>query len=331
MPYIEGSAELRPALLESTIENAGDWPLLTAHRNIATVTPVPMITGNFGRLKRGETLREGRSDVSQASGYQRGTLAWSELSFLCDKFGHEMPIDDVTLHRIGPFGDLEAIMADVALRRMLVAEARRMIALFWTNETGIPTDDVTGRTIGDEWDDYDAADPVVDVLAGVNSINSRSGHIGSQMTLHLHWRSLLDIAHCDAIRVKYGFQYTGDLRTNVDYAQIAAALTPILGVGAINILGAPTNAQPQGATPVISDLWDREYALLTVTAADSSVQNPTCGRIFVYEPLGGLEQMETYEEKARDIISIPRARQCVQEQLIDTDLVFRFDNCYTAA
>lgn len=330
MAFSASGVTHRPDLMETVMEGMGGADRVQAHRGLFTLTPVDLITGDYGLLTREEAWREAETEVSRRSGYNRGDVEFGQLFYSCKKYGFEHAIIDDDLARFGVYGLIEQRYAEMAMRRMLVGEAKRAVALTFEN-SGLALTGLTGLSIGNEWDDYSAADPIADVFTGIDAINTKSGAEGPDMTLALHWRTLLDITRCDT--VQESFKYTGELRDYTDYQRLASVIAPILGVGQIQILGVPTNAKPSGVAGVITQLWDREFAWMGVVAPAGSLTAETANRLFYYEGegMGGLEALETYENLENDERAIVRARQCVELKAVDLDLAFRFGNVYTAA
>lgn len=328
MAFSASGVTHRPDLMETVMEGMGGADRVQAHRGLFALTPVDLITGDYGLLTREEVLREEATDVSRRSGYNRGDVEFGQLFYACKKYGFEFAITDDDLARYGVYGLLEQRYAEMAMRRLLVGEAKRAVELTFENSS-LALSGTTGLSIGNEWDDYANADPIADVFTGIDAINSKSGAEGPDLTLGVHWRTLLDIVRCD--KVQESFKYTGELREYTDYQRLANTIAPVLGVGRIQILGVPTNAKPSGVAGAITQLWDREFAWLGVVAPAGSLTAETANRLFYYEGegMGGLEAMETYENKENDEVAIVRARQCVELKAVDLDLAFRFGNVYT--
>lgn len=327
MAYSASGVTHRPDLLETTMEGMGGSERLQAHRGLFTLTPVELITGDFGKLDREEAWREEETEVSRKGGYPRGDVELGQLFYACKKYGFEFAVTDEDLARFGVYGLVEERYAEMAMRKMLIGEAKRAYNLTFNN-TNLALTGTTGLSVTNEWDDYAAADPIANVFDGIDAINGKSGAEGPDMTLGLHWRTLLDVTRCD--KVQESFKYTGELRNYTDYANLAGVIAPVLGVGRIQILGVPTNAKPSGVAGAITQIWDRENAWLGVVGPDGSFTAETANRLYYYEgeDMGGLEAMQTYANEENDEKVIVRSRQCVQLAAIDLDLAFRFGNLY---
>lgn len=336
MSYTATGAQLNAELLVATIGGMRDYGRLTRHRDMLTPVDVSQdgIRGFHARIDRDETLREESAEYSEEAGFSRSTMEVGDATYSCVEHGHEKLLSKNFLAKYRRYGIAEETAAKIVTRILLVEEAKRFRDLLWTNGTDLPLTGTTGLSVANEWDDYAAADPVADVLAGIEAINTKSGAEGIDMTLDLNWKTVRDIVSCDAVVERY--KYTGELRDNRDYDKVAAMVAELLGVGKVNVLGVVSNAKPRGVAGVITQVWDPEYALLRVTAGAGDLEMDSVGYQFHYdgpEGMGGLLAMYTYDNTERNIVSIVRANQCTDEKLAvgGTDLAFRFGNLHTTA
>ena len=279
MSYQTSGAQLNAELLVATIEGMRDYDRLTRHR--AMLTPVDVseegIRGFYARIDRDEVLREEDADYSEEAGFSRSSMEAGDATYSCDEHGHEKLITKNFLAKFRRYGLAEEVAGRIATRIVLIEEAKRFRDLLWTNDTDLPRTGTTGLNVSNEWDDAAAADPIADITAGIEAINGKCGAEGVDMTLHLNWKTLRDIMHCDSVREYY--KYTGELRNNRDYDVAARIVAELFGLGdgtdarpGINVLGVVSNTKPRGVAGTVTQLWDPEYALLTVTAAPEELE-----------------------------------------------------------
>lgn len=334
MSYQTSGAQLNAELLVATIEGMRDYGRLTRHRDMLTPVDVSAdgIRGFHARVDRDETLREEEAKYSEEAGFSRSTMEVGEATYSCEENGHEKLLSKNFLAKFKRYGIAESVAAKLCTRIVLVEEAKRFRDLLWTNATALPLSGTTGLSVSNEWDDYTNADPVADVLTGIEAINGKCGAEGVDMTLDVNWKTVRDIVGCDKVIERY--KYTGELRDNRDYDKVAAMIAELLGVGKVNVLGVVSNPNARGVAGSITQIWDPEYALLRVTAAPGDLELDSVGYQFHYdgpEGMGGQMAMYTYDNPERNITSIVRCSQCTDEKLAEggTDLAFRFGNLVT--
>ena len=188
---------------------------------------------------------------------------------------------------------------------MDLAQEKRIADMVFNSTT------FTANAVTNEWDDAANATPIDDVNAGINSVRQACGMIPN--ALIIAFSTFKDLKNCDQIvdRLKYTFPGIDINRMN------AQQLAAIFDVERVLVGGAVYDSADKGQDASISDLWNNEYAMLTVVSSGGDIRDPCIGRTFYWaeENAGVGPVVESYREDGTrsDVI---RVRHDTDERLI---------------
>jgi hypothetical protein len=286
---------------------------------------VPDKTGNIVRVPLEAMLTAQDVKRSKGAKYNRSEFDTEEDTYSCKEYGHEYPMDDGEARVYRKAGQYDRLIAERLRTIILVQQDIRAAALVH-NTTTFPQSGNTGLGVTHEWDDQANAVPIDDINEGREGLRAR-GSPTNNLVLEVSYLTWYDLWNCDSIRdnMKYVVAVEKPDPSNAAARQVMART---LGVADVIIADAYYNSALQGATPVISDIWSREYAFLFQAPMGQDITEPCLGRTYSWEEDGGAFAVETYrDESARS--DVMRARQVVQEKIINSNCGYLFSNIVT--
>jgi hypothetical protein len=263
----------------------------------------PVASGGYPVITKETLMKIQETARAPKSAYNRGDWVYERGTFSTSEEGWEEPIDDTERELF----DLEAPgEADyVATQRAVNILARGLeneIAGKLFNSTNF-----TAHSITHEWDDATNAVPISDVNTGKAAFRLQCGMLPD--TLTIAYSTFLNLLEVDQIidRLKYTFPM-------VDYNQMGSVeLAHIFNVPRVLIGGAVKDTGGGGQDASISDIWDSEYALLSLTGNGRDLREPSIGRTFLWTvDSPNMPVVEQYrEEQIRsDVFRVRQYRGC---------------------
>ena len=245
-------------------------------------------------------------DTKRAMGadYKRGDFEFEMGWYATKENGWEEPLDDRERKLYARLFDAEVVKTKRATGIILRAQEKRIADKVF-NATNF-----TPHAVTNEWDDTANATPIDDVKTGKLAIRSACGMLPN--TLIITYSTFLNLKRCDQVVALLKYTFPGIDINKMTAAQLAA----VLDVPRVLVAGAVYDSAKKGAAASISDIWDSEYAMLTITSDSQDLSEPCIGRTFFWTEEGGEEPIvESYRDEGRrsDII---RVRNDSDERLI---------------
>lgn len=280
-------------------------------------TEVPLNRGKYGIISTAALLSKPAIKRTRKSGFARSDWDYSDASYECVGYGHEELTDDGDRARYSSMFNYEQVLAGRGTSIVKRNQEYRIAAAVQSTST------FTGATntlaVANKWSSAANADPIGDVNRGKIQIRAKCGM--NPNVLQISWRTLLDLSLCDQLREVW--KYTDSPGGVVALSALAAAL----GVEKVVVPGNGNvyNSAKEGATVVVSEIWDATKATLAVVANSADMSAPCLGRTFYWQPEGGLLSVEQYrDDKVRS--DVYRVLQSCDENLISADFGFLFTN-----
>ena len=283
------------------------------------VIPTPEKKGDFSRLPSEAVTAPSNKPRAPRSKYEQVDFEVEGDSFDCIEYGLEIHVDDSERALYSSRFDLEVTSSEILMNRLQLGSEKRTADQIASDFT-VSGD--TGTNVANEWDDFDNATPIADVMAAREVIRDKCGVYPD--TLELSPKHIVNLSQCDEIvdRVKY-----------VNGAVSAGELTPaffaeLFQVDRILVPHGRYNSANDGADEVLADIWPEEWCFLAVTSASANALDSRVGAIFAWEDDGGVMTIEQYrDETARS--DVLRARQHVDEKIFSTRFGYRLGNLVT--
>lgn len=172
-----------------------------------------------------------------------------------------------------------------------------------------------GGGLGIEWSVLATAKPIDDIAAAKNAVRAKCGMIPDTLVLpYVAFQNMRNTAQV-ADLLKYTFPGQ-DIKS-----MSAAQLAQVVDVQRILVGDEQVNTAKKGKAAVLGEIWNPEYALLTVTAQTDSVDEPCVGRIFRWDEESGAGEggtvVEQYYQDANRS-DVYRVRNDSDERLLKT-------------
>ncbi len=260
--------------------------------------------------------------------YQRDDWEWTTDSYQVDEHGVEEIVDDATVERYGDIVRVEQIAAMRAINRVL-QRLEYDIATTLQN-TAVMTHNGAATT---PWTTAATADPIADIDAAHDQINTNSGQDANTLQLtKKSFRAMVRTARLEGL-LKYNSSdlliATNDGQNMNAVPRVADGLLKILQVEQILVGRGFKNTADANQTATLARMWDDTKALLCVVHDDGlfgDLENPQpqVGRtVFTTkndEPLpgqndaglGSLIMDEYREENVRGSVLRPRNKRQVK-------------------
>lgn len=273
--------------------------------------PIAMQTAEFPVIPKEVMLK-----IHNTARAMRGRYPSSDWEFEMGRYatkenGWEEKIDDRERKLYATLFDSEVVATRRATKIVDLAQEKRVADKVF-NATNF-----TAHAVAHEWDDKANATPIDDVKAARLAVRAQCGMMAN--TLIISYTTFLDIKSCDQVLDKLLYTFPGIEIERMTSQQLAT----LFDVQQVLVGGAIYDSADKGQDASISDLWDYEYAMLTVCSNSPDVSEPCIGRTFLWTeetPGDGQPVVETYraEGNRSDIV---RVRHDTDERLIRS-----FDN-----
>ena len=268
---------------------AGDFPVIPKEALLALPDTARAMRGFYNR-----------SDWEFEMGlYSTKENGWEEL------------LDDRERNLYKHLFDAEVVCVQRATNIVLRAQEKRIADLTFNASTFTGSGNTLGIT--EEWDDADKAVPLDDIKVGKLAIKEKCGMVPN--TLIISWRTFEDLKRCDQIVDLLKYTFPGIEINQMTTAQLAQ----VCGVNRLLVGGGVYNSGKKGADATIADIWNDEYAMLTVTADGEDISQPCIGRTFLWTEESGDGEDGTIVEEYRaegNRSNVYRVRHDTDERLI---------------
>jgi len=265
------------------------------------------------------------------STYARDDWDWTKDSYALDEHGVEEVVDDATVEKYGDIVRAEQVCAIRAINRVLQRLEYDIAAAVFNTTTWTGASLTT--TVGTAWTTAATADPVADIDAAHDKVNTNSGEDANTLVLTKKgFRALMRTARLEGL-LKYNAAElliaTNDGQNMSAVPRIASGLLELLQVEQILVARGFKNTADRGQTASLSRMWDDTMAMLCVVHDDGlngDLENPVpqIGRVLFStkndEPLPGQDDaglgsliMDEYrEENVRGSVLRPRNKRQVK-------------------
>ena len=268
--------------------------------------PVSEQSAEFPVIPREVMLKIPDTRRAMRGGYPSGDWEFEMGFYATKENGWEERIDERERKLYARLFDAEAVATQRAEKIIQLSKESRVANKIFNSSN------FTAHAVTNEWDDPDNATPIEDVKAGKKAIRSACGMLPN--TLIISYSTFLDLKSCAEIidRLLYTFNM-------IDMEKLTSKqLAAIFDVERVLIGGAVYDSADKGKDSSIADLWDNEYAMLTICSQTQDITDPCIGRTFVWteeSPGSGEPVVESYYEttKRSDVI---RVRHDSDERLI---------------
>jgi len=221
--------------------------------------------------------------------------------------GWEEALDDREVKLYANLLDAEIIASNRAMGIIQRSQEIRVAAKLFN------TSNFTAHGLTTEWSTHATATPLDDIKAGKDAIRAACGMVPN--TLILPYAALGNLRRCAQIIDLLKYTYPGKDINSMTAADLAA----VLDIAKILVGDEQKNTAKKGKTAVLGEIWDDEYAMLTITATTSSFDEPCIGRIFRWDEESGGGESGTIVEQYRaegNRSDIYRVRHDTDERLL---------------
>lgn len=236
--------------------------------------------------------------------YNRGDWEFEEGMYSTRINGWEEPLDDRERKLYRHKFDAELIAVMRATNIILRNQEKRIADKVFN------TTNFTDHPVTVEWDNVLTATPIDDINKGKLEVRSQCGLLPN--TLILSYYSFMSLRRCAQIIDLLKYTFPGADINSMSAQQLAA----IFDVPRVLVGGAVYNSAAKGLNANIADLWDKEYAMLTITSASPDISEPCIGRTFLWTQMSANNTVvEEYRENQNDS-DIYRVRHDTDERLL---------------
>ena len=259
-------------------------------------------------------------DVARAprGKYNRGDWEFETDDYTCQEYGHEEPLDDVERRHYSRLFDAEVITVQRGMRIIMAAQEKRIADLVFNNSTFTP------NGVTNEWDDAANATPLEDVNPGKKAIRDLTGELPN--TLIVSYQTWQDLGVCDAVVDRIKFTNPAVTRGELSMELLAA----YFGVDRLLVGWAGYDAGDKGQdTSAITDFWDKEFAMLCITAGGRDLRRPKLGSTMLWtsdSPQNVMVEEYRDETVRADIF---RTRQHTDEKLTSVAAGYLLSNIHS--
>lgn len=220
--------------------------------------------------------------------------------------GWEEKIDDRERKLYATLFNAEVVATRRATKIVDLSMERRIAAKVFN-----PTN-FTPHAVANEWDNKANATPIDDVNDAKLSHRNQCGIPAN--TLIIGYYTFEKVRTCDQIIDQLINTFPGIDLNRITSQQLAT----IFNIEQVLVGGAVYDSADKGQDAVIADLWDNEYAMLTVCSNAPDVSEPCIGRSFIWteeSPGSGEPVVESYRDEGSrsDIV---RVRHDSDERLL---------------
>lgn len=221
--------------------------------------------------------------------------------------GWEEALDDREVKLYRNLIDAEMVAVNRGLGIIMRSQEMRVAAKLFN------TSNFTAHALSTEWSVAATATPIDDINAGILAVRAACGMTPN--TLILPFKVFRNLRRCAQIVDLLKYTYPGKDINTMSPAQLAE----ILGVPKVLVGDEQYNSAKKGQSASLGEIWNPEYAMLTITATSESFDEPCIGRIFRWEEESGSGEGGTIVEQYRSEPSrgdIYRIRHDTDERLL---------------
>lgn len=252
------------------------------------IFPVPEQSATFPVLPKEALLSVPETKRAMRSNYNRGDWEFEEGYYATRENGWEEPLDDRERKLYQSKFDAELVATKRASSIILRSQEVR-IATKTFNATNF-----TAHAVANEWDDAANATPIDDINAGIMAVRAACGMIPN--TLAVSFSTFVNLKRCAQVVELLKYTYPGEKINSMSPEQLAV----VLNVERVLVGGAVYNGAKNGQNANIADVWNNEYAMLTITSSAPDISEPCLGRTFLWtEDADSNSVVEQYREDPR--------------------------------
>jgi hypothetical protein len=277
---------------------------------IFTPYPVGTKNGQYPKIERGtgETIRAASTIRKPHSSYGEITRQWVSDTYDCVDRGLIEKVDDVEVHDLARYFDLEAMAARLTLRNVRLQHEVTCAALI--NATGTFTD-YANSAVAYTYGNLATIDFPYDVLAAIERVNSNGNEANTILIPGTVWARLKASTKlqnfCRGSR-------PSDSSLNLTAGTIAAGFADS-GITQVLIGRAIQNTAMKGQSISASAVWGTTYCWVG-DCRTGIAEAGGAARKFTWTPDGGEWITETYrDEECRS--NVVRVRHNTAEKIID--------------
>lgn len=257
--------------------------------------PMVQQSAEFPVIPKEVMLKIHKTRRGMRGAYPRSDWEFESGYYATKENGWEEAIDDRERKLYARLFDAEVVATRRATKIIDLAQEQRIANIVFNpfNFTASP--------VTNEWDDAANATPVTDVNDGQMAVRSQCGMLPN--ALIISYSTFINLRACEQIVNRLLYTFPGLDLNRLTSAQLAA----IFDIEQVLVGGAIYDSADKGQDANIADLWDNEYAMLTVLSSSSDVSEPCIGRTFRWtEESPGETVVESYrDERVRsDIVRV---------------------------
>lgn len=270
-------------------------------------------SGTFAVFTKKYWFIDGLEERAPGGTFDRAGYGISSDTYKTVQYGreHQIPVENRAN------SDVPMDLEDAGVRWLAQQSLIRKEKAFASAAFGASAWDnsVTGGSNFTKWSDYAGSDPYNDIRTGKRTISQNTGRAANMLVCGEIVEDKL-LNHPDIIdRIKYVERATVD--------NVRGALASVFGVSDVLVSMAIENTANEGQAGTYAALIDDDALLLSVNPA-AGMFNPTAGRMFVWQPGGGVGAIADtyYEEKTRSDV-LQHIEQWDQK-VVASDLGYEF-------
>lgn len=270
---------------------------------------VASASGQFGIIPIEQLLQNRDTARAPGSGYNRGQFRFEKGTYATTEDGAEEVVDDNEARMYANYFDAEMIAANRARDAVLRNREKRIADLLFNATT------FSGQTtaVSVDWTTHATAVPIANVETAVQAVYARCGLWPN--TLILGYQAFRHLRQCTEII--NGIQGAGAGERALPRDVLIDHLRAAFDLDKIIVGGSTKTTNNEGAATAISQIWNGDLALVTVTATDNDIRRPCLGRTFHWggdgSVPGGMAESYRDETVRGDVI---RVRQQVDEKIL---------------
>ena len=273
--------------------------------------PVAEQSAEFPVIPKEVLLKAPDTRRAMRAGYPSSDFEFEMGYYATRENGWEEKIDDRERKLYARLFDAEVVATRRAEKIIQLAKERRIASKVFNATT------FTAHSVTNEWDDADNATPIEDINTGKLAVRAACGMLPN--TLIISYSTFLNLKNCSDIVDRLLYTFPGEDINRMTSQQLAT----IFDIERVLVGGAVYDSADKGQDASIADIWDNEYAMLTICSAGQDITEPCIGRTFIWDkesPGDGEPVVESYRNEGirSDII---RVRHDSDERLLQS-----FDN-----
>ena len=237
---------------------------------VMPILRVPEQSAQFPVLPKEALLSVPNTARAMRGNYNRGDWEYEMGYYATSENGWEEPLDDRERALLPSELDGGLIAVRRATGIILRAQEMRIASKVFNASNFAP------HAVANEWDDHANATPIDDVNAGIMAVRKACGMIPN--TLIVSFSTFLHLRRCAQVVELLKYTFPGAEINSMTPEQMAM----VLNVERLLVGGAVYNSAKKGQNADIADLWDSEYAMLTITSDSPDMTEPCIGRTFLW-------------------------------------------------